>query len=391
MLNRIGLYPALCAVARAVDLVHPALKGHHVRTAVLFMRIAKELGFSAAQCRTGFIAAMLHDTGGLSEAARLAPLAAMDTDVSTHARTGGALLRRIPFLQEVSDVVTYHHTWWCKRTTSVPAVTHALYLADRVDVMLNTGIESDYLVAAERVKRTVKTEAGDRFCPRCVEAFLHISQPASFWLSLESSWYHKSLDLVSPLKGEGISLREFHQLAGLLAFVVDTHSRKTHWHSRKVAEMASRLGRAGGSDPVTCLKLSTAGLLHDLGKLAIPAAVLDKAGPLNANEKRLMERHAWLTHCMLDGIPGAEDIALWAGSHHENVEGTGYPYGIPADTLPEECRIVTVADIWCALTETRPYRKALNHDEALKRMFGILTSARDRALLTRLEIITALA
>lgn len=391
---RIDLYKALRMVARAVDLVSPALSGHHERTACLYACIGNAMGISAPQMRNGFIAAMVHDIGGLSEAARLAPLAMVDIDTDVHARIGALLMSRVSILSQAEGIVYHHHTPWRRHTEDIPEESHILYLADRVDVMMNTlaavraGGQRDYLQAAASVRTAIINAAGDRFSPAASAAFLEISRPAAFWLALEPSSLADESERLSPLIRETISLTEFNELASLPASVLDSHSRSTARHSHAVAVIASRLGQALGYSGVDCLKLSIAGRLHDLGKLAIPATLLDYPGKLTATERTSIKRHAWITWELLSAVSGAEDIALWAGSHHETSQGTGYPHGVPADTLPEACRIITVADMWSALCQDRPYRKGLTKTAALEIMGQSLTSARDRRLLRALESLT---
>lgn len=388
---RINLNGALRMVARAVDLVSPALSGHHERTACLFTRIGCAAGINASRLRNGFMAAMVHDIGGLSEAARLAPLAVVDTDTDVHARIGALLLSRVPVLSQAVGIVYHHHTPWRRRTTDIPEESHILYLADRVDVMMNTlapvraGGQRDYLQAAPAVRTAVANAAGERFCPAAAAAFLDISGPAAFWLSLESTSLGDEAERLSPLMRETLSLTEFSELSALPAFVLDTHSRSTARHSRMVSFIACRLGQALGYGGVDCLQLAVAGRLHDLGKLAIPSTILDYPGMLTTPERINIQRHAWLTWQLLSEVSGAEEIALWAGSHHETTDGTGYPHGVLADSLPEACRIITIADMWVALCEDRPYRKKLSKTSALEVMGRTLTSARDRKLLRALE------
>jgi HD-GYP domain-containing protein (c-di-GMP phosphodiesterase class II) len=105
--------------------------------------------------------------------------------------------------------------------------------------------------------------------------------------------------------------------------------------------------------------LELAGLLHDLGKLRVPDELLEKPGKLTHDEYSNVQRHSFDTYNILKNIHGFEDIALWAGQHHERINGSGYPYHLTAAQLSLEARIVAVADVFQALAQNRPYRKAL--------------------------------
>jgi HD-GYP domain-containing protein (c-di-GMP phosphodiesterase class II) len=115
----------------------------------------------------------------------------------------------------------------------------------------------------------------------------------------------------------------------------------------------------------SCDTLELAGLLHDVGKLRVPDALLEKSGPLTAVERRTMSRHSFDTFNILCNIKGLEQVALWASQHHERVNGTGYPYHTRAGGISLEARIVAVADVFQALAQRRPYRDALAPQDVL--------------------------
>ena len=123
--------------------------------------------------------------------------------------------------------------------------------------------------------------------------------------------------------------------------------------------MARRLGERMGLAAERCNELEIAGLLHDLGKLRIPDAILDKPAPLDEDERMVMNTHSFETMQILRKIRGVESIAAWAADHHEAPGGTGYPYGLDAAALPVEARILRIADIFQAMVQDRPYRRGM--------------------------------
>lgn len=104
--------------------------------------------------------------------------------------------------------------------------------------------------------------------------------------------------------------------------------------------------------------------LHDIGKLAIPNDIIDKAGKLTDTEFNQIKAHAFYTRKTIEAVKGFEDIADWAANHHEKLDGTGYPFGLTADTLCFESQLIGCLDIYQALTEDRPYRKSMSHNDA---------------------------
>jgi HD-GYP domain-containing protein (c-di-GMP phosphodiesterase class II) len=107
-------------------------------------------------------------------------------------------------------------------------------------------------------------------------------------------------------------------------------------------------------------------LLHDLGKLRVPDEILDKPGSLTPNERLVIQTHSFETWQILRHIRGFEDIARWAACHHEEPDGTGYPFHLKASEIPLEARILRVADIMEAMAQDRPYRAGLKADEVAR-------------------------
>lgn len=108
-----------------------------------------------------------------------------------------------------------------------------------------------------------------------------------------------------------------------------------------------------------------AGLLHDIGKLAVPTEILEKPAALTPEEFAVIQRHAGVGLDLLGSVPGFACIRTWGGLHHERPDGSGYPLGLSGRQLPLPARIMAVADVFTALTEDRPYRKGMQIDDTL--------------------------
>lgn len=132
-------------------------------------------------------------------------------------------------------------------------------------------------------------------------------------------------------------------------------------HTIRVGYMAELIGRRLGLGEDTCLRLRVSAPLHDIGKLAIPDAILNKPGPLDALEMAVMRRHAEFGERILasTGEPLFSMAAAIAGAHHEHYDGSGYPRGLKRDAIPLAARITAACDFYDALRMDRVYRKAL--------------------------------
>lgn len=146
--------------------------------------------------------------------------------------------------------------------------------------------------------------------------------------------------------------------------LVEVKDHEARGHNRRVANLAVQIGRELGMNAADLEVLERAGLLHDVGKLGIPGAILHKHDALDPSEWRLMRTHPELGLTILEWAGHLERELLAVLYHHERMDGSGYPRGLVAEAIPIEARIVAVADTYDVLTSDRPYRRARNEKEA---------------------------
>lgn len=142
----------------------------------------------------------------------------------------------------------------------------------------------------------------------------------------------------------------------------------TRGHSERVAEYAVAIGTALGVDERVREQLEYAALLHDLGKLSIPAAVLTKPRRLSSEEYQAMQMHPAVGESMVLRVPPLKELAEFIRHHHERWDGEGYPDGVAGEHIPLLARILTVADSYDAMTTNRAYRRAMSHKEACEQL-----------------------
>jgi len=156
-------------------------------------------------------------------------------------------------------------------------------------------------------------------------------------------------------------------ITGLLT-AVEVRDTETVAHSHRVAELAKKIGKELGFDEQTISNLFLASLVHDIGKMGIPDAILFHHGRLDDKQMSAMREHVELAVTMLLEIPQTEDIARLVAQHHESPDGSGYPHGLKADQIDPAAAVLRVADVYAALTEDRVYHGAMTSQEALEAM-----------------------
>jgi putative nucleotidyltransferase with HDIG domain len=184
------------------------------------------------------------------------------------------------------------------------------------------------------------------------------------------------LDELATLTGEALAHHERRQLSsgdsraeiGALVAALAEADGATYRHSLEVAATARAVGERLGLADVDLVEVELGALLHDVGKLRLPPGILRKAGPLDAEETRLVRLHPEWGAEMVARVPGLEAVALIVRLHHERPDGNGYPHGLIADRIPMASRIVSACDAYGAMTRRRDYSEPLDVDAALEEL-----------------------
>lgn len=150
--------------------------------------------------------------------------------------------------------------------------------------------------------------------------------------------------------------------------LLDLKDINTGVHSTRLAEWALRVARKMNIPEQGSYQVEVAALLHDIGKVGVPDAILKKNGPLTAEERVLINRHPEYSWSILRLFSGLEEASLYALHHHESIDGRGYPAGLQGSDIPLVSRIICVIDAYDAMVSNRCYRAGLPHEEAVRRL-----------------------
>lgn len=382
----IPLFDLVLCVSDAVDLVSPDVAQHHKQVAYIAQAIAHEMGVTHGTRHEIVLAGMLHDIGALSLKERLDLLQFETQNPHRHAEIASRLLFSFPRLRKAGELVRFHHLPWDEgrgeefHGLPVPLESHIIHLADRVAVSIDR--RQGILVQAPNICKRIAAQRGRLFSPAVVDAFLAAAERECFWLDATSPSLTPALRETVAMDSIELGPDEILAATNLFRQIIDFRSRFTARHSAGVAAVAEALAALFGFSARELRLMRVAGYLHDLGKLAVPAEILEKPGRLTDEEYSIMRAHTfhtYYTYRTLRSVHGMAVVSAWAAFHHERLDGSGYPFHLKAADLPLGSRIMAVADTFTALTEDRPYRNGMDVDRA----FSILMEMAEKRALDR--------
>jgi HD-GYP domain-containing protein (c-di-GMP phosphodiesterase class II) len=212
---------------------------------------------------------------------------------------------------------------------------------------------------------------------------LESTAPSLPWMSLASSLraVAASPRRVKAAEEETSALRT--AIVCALNQLLDLKDLNTGVHSTRLAEWALHVAGEMGLEESSFADIEVAALLHDIGKIGVPDAILNKPGRLTADEYELMKKHPEYGWIVLRQIPGFERVSLLILHHHESFDGTGYPGGLQGEEIPIGSRIVSVIDAFDAMVSSRPYRDGMPFEEAVRRLTAAAGTQFDAAVVER--------
>lgn len=357
----------------ALDMGKAEILNHSRRVAYISYEIAKILGLSSEKINKVVLASLIHDIGIEENENKKIADSSFDLDsdfIELHCRSGAELTDRINFLPELSKIILCHHNNWSSNNFNslsgeqIPTASRIIYLADRVEALID---KNEYILfQVNFIIKKIKKHSGSFFDPDIVNNFIELSKKESFWLNISSGEYNNILAQWGRETRREINLDDLEIIASVMADIIDRISPFTSRHSTGVAAISAMLTYELGFDKKYQRAVTTAALFHDLGKLIIPEDIIEKKGHLNDREYNLIKQHSFYTYRLLNKIKGIGDIPEWASYHHERLDGSGYPFHHKAEELNMGSRIIAVSDVFQALTEDRPYRKAFTIEQALE-------------------------
>ena len=353
--------------ASAMNLISPEVQNHHQQVAYLACRLARQLQMPENVQQNMIYAGLLHDVGSII----LGPdstLIQLEKNPFLLTRKSAEILQLLPQTKQIASILNSNiltRPNLLRPMSSLREIVDSGLIVRTADyVSLQIKPDIPILNQAAKIADTVR-ENEHHFGSRIADAFLELSQIESVWLDLvlRPDAFLDYLPVSTPL-----TLEHTQSLTEVMSLIIDFRSPFTAMHSAGVAATAAELARLTGMSEEEQMLMRIAGNLHDLGKLKIPREILEKPGRLTTEEFNIIKEHAYYTTIFLQQISGFEELALWAGLHHEKLNGNGYPFRLTSEKIPYGSRIMACADIFSAITEERPYRKGMPKDQVIRIM-----------------------
>lgn len=369
----------LISVSTALDMSEKELIGvdlhHSKRVAYTSLRIAQILNLSKEECFDICALAILHDNG-ITEAVLKNNKEVDNNDffqletIIEHCSLGENNVKNFPFFTNTKNVILYHHEnydgsgFFGKKTNDIPLMAQIISFADTLD--FNFKMDDDSLHNRENIDNFVQKHVGKLHSKKIANAYFQLSNLRAFWLDQQNLTLTSAINEYLPTMDIDITLENLLEITKVFSKIIDAKSKFTYRHTSGLIEKAQEMAHFYKFNTEKALKFKIAASLHDLGKLAIPNSILEKNAPLDKDEFDTIKKHTYFTHHMLCNIDGFNEIDKWAFSHHEKLDGSGYPFGLSENELCFESRLMACLDIYQALTEDRPYREGLEHKEVMK-------------------------
>ena len=421
--DRVTLGEILSALSFSLDITEGARPGHSVRSCLIGMRLGRQMGLPDSALADLYYALLLKDIGCSSNSARMADAFAADDQVvkqhfkfidkeklgkpnrealafvwnnvaptagawdrlrqiyrmirapgnltaeaiEARCERGAAILFKLGMGTDTCAAVYSLDEHWNGRglpdhlaAEDIPLLGRICSVAQHLDLFCTEfGPDRAISVLAER--------SGTWYDPDVVRAAESLHRQGVLWAHCMPDSDPASLQpavmALDPGSSTALAAGDIDLICSGFADVVDAKSPFTFRHSVGTTEAAVLVSNAMGLAPDRVDVVRRAALLHDIGMLGVPNTVLDKPGPLDSQERAIIRRHPLLSQEILSRVGAFSEIAVLARQHHEKLDGSGYPFNLADEHLSVEARILTVADTFSALMESRPYRQDLTPAE----------------------------
>jgi HD-GYP domain-containing protein (c-di-GMP phosphodiesterase class II) len=362
-------------IGTALDIVEGELLGvstnHGKRVAVLCSAMSARLGMTPRERPEFTACALFHDNALTEYILSEREGGEKDPAMKSHCVLGQRNIDALG-LAGTDGLILYHHERadgsgpFGKRPGEIPGEipleAELIGIADKTDAahhLQRLGPEELTIIRSE-----IRNEAGVKFSPQVSGALLDVLD-ADMLTLLSDAHIQATVEDYLPAWTVDIEDHMVIKLGELITRFIDYKSAFTKRHSTEIAAKAALMADWYAYNAEQRAELFLTACLHDLGKVTIPAEILEKPGKLTDAEFEIIKSHVYRTWEFLKDIEGMEHICTWAANHHEKLDGTGYPFSKTADQLDFNSRLMACIDIYQAVSEERPYHPPRTHEDTM--------------------------
>jgi HD-GYP domain-containing protein (c-di-GMP phosphodiesterase class II) len=368
----------LCRVfSKALDIIEEeqigASERHATRVAALCAAMGKRMGYDDDAISALATCAMFHDNALTEYSLAERQGEQQGQNMVLHCEKGQNNVSWMPF-KNIDGFILYHHERgngsgpFNKREGEYPFEAALIAAADIVDVTYH--LQRLSVGELPTLRGKIEENAESYSTRAAINVLLEVLNE-DMLEELRDENISKTLDCILPHWEVSLNDPRVIQIAGFLSHVIDYKSHFTRLHTSQIANRAWLMAGRYGYSQEESAALFLAASLHDIGKIAIPIEVLEKQGKLSDEEFGIIKQHVGYTHDWLSDVPGFDTIRDWAASHHEKLDGSGYPFGKRGDGMDFNSRLIACLDIYQAVSEPRPYHGPRSHTETMSILYDM--------------------
>ena len=348
-----------------------SVTNHGLRVAYISVKIGDSYGLSEEEKFDLLVFSLLHDIGAV-ENLKAVNKAKLEKAIE-HCTIGEEIIQNFPFHKSYRNIIKYHHEhydgsgFFGKKGEEIPLFSQIISIADLFELNYKEKSKDELLAL-------LQSKEGTQFSKDLINRLVDLTKHIGFWLDIKDAFILTSIENLKMNAIKKYSYDEIKKVTKMFSKIIDSKSEFTKDHSSGLTKKLIAMGEFYGFDEEKIEKLSIAGDLHDIGKLAISNRLLDRNGKLTAQEFETVRKHVYYTRKVLEPLDGFEKIVNWAANHHERNDGSGYPFGLTRDQMDFESRLLAVLDVYQALREERPYRGSLSHEKSMDILMGMAKS-----------------
>jgi putative nucleotidyltransferase with HDIG domain len=369
IINTLDLIRIKQSILRKID---KEIVNHGIETAYIVCMLAHELGYSKDEIYHLAIISCMHDIGAYKteELNKIKQFEVVET--TKHSIYGYVIFNSNSITKHMASSILYHHHSYENKNNHICEIETSnlaflIGLADRISILCNL-LNYD----EEKITNYIYTMNKDFFDPKYIDILYRLIESKGLINKIVSGKYTKHL--LQLIKNKKLDMKLIEEYLLFLPVSIDFFSFETSLHTVSVSSVAKKICDHMKIDKEYKEKIEIGAYLHDLGKVCIPKHILEKEDKLTKEEFEIMKKHVSYTREILEDARIDKELINLACNHHEKLDGSGYSKGLNENDLSLGDRIISISDIFCALTENRHYKKSFSKDKVLEILCNMVES-----------------